>query len=357
MNLTIAWNVWSNYADLLLGSEIARLENDRVRAFERLHLISQGGYPEPPSAEQARYLDTHQVVTVDESIDYIKNHPMGGAYHRVLTGLKLAYDWASMAGSDFALVTNADAWCLDLMKLKRLLEREDIARSAVSVRIGLVTALEMTFGDFVPFFDDHFIIVNVRRCRELGVFAYQGTPKTYEAHFLGYGGIHYLFIPYLDEVVPPGMLHVYSDSSDCLNHFGERSGYSLLPWQYQPAFGFLHSNDHEEPAVGLLRAELFRHLGLAAYPAVGGYCEGRSAATAGFSYTADGVHFRQPWHRRAKIRILFEVIRSYYRVLRLLKYKRFAAVKQQLCGGDRGTLVYFERYWDVLPLTLSSRRS
>ena len=66
MNLTVAWNVWSNYGDTLLGSEILRLQNAEAQTFEQLHLITQGGYPEPPSEAEGQYLDGHFDIPIDE---------------------------------------------------------------------------------------------------------------------------------------------------------------------------------------------------------------------------------------------------------------------------------------------------
>ena len=52
MKLLMAWNVWDNYSDLLLGSEIASMQNDEVKVFNSLNIISQGGYKYPPNKDQ-----------------------------------------------------------------------------------------------------------------------------------------------------------------------------------------------------------------------------------------------------------------------------------------------------------------
>ncbi len=150
MKLTIAWNVWNNYEDTLLGSEMVRLSNQERRRFESLYLVSQGGYPTPPSQTQMRYLDQHLEVAIDEDNTLIRYHPKYKGVFRVLNGLRQAYEVALAQGADFALVTNADAWCLDLDKLAALLERRDGGESAVSARIGLVTGLDVNYGDYVP---------------------------------------------------------------------------------------------------------------------------------------------------------------------------------------------------------------
>ena len=139
MKLTIAWNVWNNYEDLLLGSEIARLQNEELGVFDTLHLISQGGYPKPPSNRESRYIDGHFLIEIQENLKLLEIHVKYRASLRVLEGLRHAYEYARQKGDDYALVTNGDAWCLDIRKLKRLLQEDGVKQSALSARIGLVT--------------------------------------------------------------------------------------------------------------------------------------------------------------------------------------------------------------------------
>jgi hypothetical protein len=354
MRITIAWNVWNNYQDILLGSEILRLANYEKERFASLYLISQGGYPAPPSEQQMRYLDQHLKVTIDEDNALCDYHPKFKGVFRVLNGLRQAYDVALAQGSDFAIVTNADAWCLDLDKLAALLERRDVGQSAVCARIGLVTALDINFGIYVPFFDDHFVVLNVSLCRQHGVFDYE-IPKAFNAHFWRFGGIHYMLGALMDERVPPGLFNSYTNLADCVNHFGESSGFSLLPWQYQPSYAFLHANCEQEPELHSLRAAMLRLHGLDRFPAIREYCE-QNPVERHIIAARDYVYYRQTWGEKMAVQKHMRPYRLYQWLLRRARYSTHALTRSRVTGMSGNALHYFDAYRDVLPLALASRR-
>ncbi len=354
MKLTIAWNVWNNYQDTLLGSEIVRLSNQESQRFESLFLVSQGGYPTPPSQEQMGYLDQHIVVAIDEDNALIRYHTKYKSVFRLLNGLRQAYEVALEQGSDFAVVTNADAWCLDLDKLSLLLVRPEVRESAVSARIGLVTGLDINFGAYVPFYDDHFIVLNIGLCRQHRVFEYDEL-KAFNAHFLSFGGIHYLLVAMMDERVPPGLFNAYTHLADCVNHFGEESGYSLLPWQYQPSYGFLHANCQQEPDLHPLRAAMLRLHGLDRFPAVSNYCE-RHPPEDDIVVKDDYVYYRQTWKEKLVVPKNMLPYRLYQWLLHQVRYGAYARTRTKVTGESTSALQYFDAYRTLLPLALASRR-
>ena len=354
MKLTIAWNVWNNYQDVLLGSEITRLQNSDAGLFDSLHLISQGGYPEPPSLRESRYLDAYFHISINEELDWLKSHIKYKGVYRVLNGIRHAYQYARRNGCDYAMITNGDAWCLDLRKLERLLSDDAVKRSAVSARIGLVTGLDLSWGSYVPFFDDHFIILNIPLCEQHGVFEYD-EPKAYRAHFADFGGIHYMLGALFDERVPLGLFHSYTHEENCVNHFGEKCGYSFLPWQYQPEYSFLHANCAQEPNLHPLRAAMLRFKGLDQYPEVAAYCRSFPSNPHEFGKTAEYVYYRQTLMEHAKINLLWWPRKTYYRALRHLRYKRYTRVKRtHLPAAD--PFKYYDLYRNVIPQALASRR-
>ena len=355
MKLLVAWNVWNNYEDTLLGSEIARLQNDRLGLFESLHLISQGGYPEPPSASETTYLDEHVNIEIDEQSSVAKLHPKFVGVLRVMKGIQDAFFYAHARGCDYAVVTNADAWYLDSRKLHALLSEPEIGSNAVSTRVGRMSGLDLSYGSFVPFFDDHFIILNVSLCAKHKVFEYDEL-KAHSAVFTGFGGIHYMLNALFDERVPPGLFHAYSHYSDCVNHFGEPSGLNLLPWQYQPKYAFLHANCAQEPDLHGLRAEMLCYRGLDEFPAVADYCQSHSDATARFGYGDGYVYYRQQLLERFQVGLALAGRNAYHSALRALKYGKIAAVKRKALPHRGDALRYFDLDHHVLPTALASRR-
>lgn len=354
MKLTIVWNVWSNYQDTLLGSEIVRLSNEEKQLFESLYLVSQGGYSSPPNHSQTRYLDQHLGIAINEEKDLIRYHSKFKGVFRVLNGLRQAYQVAQAQDSDFAVVTNADAWCLDLNRLSSLLLRKDINESAVSARIGLVTGLDINFGAYVPFFDDHFMILNIGLCRRYNVFDYQ-EPKAFDAHFSAFGGIHYLLGAIMDERVPPGQFNAYTHLTDCINHFGEKSGFSLLPWQYQPSFAFLHANCEQEPDLHPLRAAMLCLHGLDRFPAVRDYCAHYPTRDSIIS-ADDHVYYHQTWVEKLTVLKDIQPYRLYLWLLRKVRYNSHSRIRTKLTAEGADALRYFDLCQGVLPLSVASRR-
>ena len=114
MKLTVAWNVWNNYLDTALGSEIFRLENEEKKIFDEVCLISQGGYPESPTKEQTQYLDGHFNVAYPEDLPLIQKNQSYKGIFRVLEGIQHAFRYAEARGHDFVVVTIGDAWFVSL---------------------------------------------------------------------------------------------------------------------------------------------------------------------------------------------------------------------------------------------------
>ena len=85
-------------------------------------------------------------------------------------------------------------------KLKNIKSSKDISNS-ISVRVGIVSGLEINYGDYIPFFDDHFMILNIKLCKKYKVFEHMDLNE-FNPHFVNYGGIHYMIGTLLDQNVP-----------------------------------------------------------------------------------------------------------------------------------------------------------
>jgi len=355
VKLLIAWQVWDNYYDLRLGSEIAFKQNSELHIFERLNIVSQGGYINPPSKVDSKYIDKHFNIEINEKNRYIDLHIKFKGSLRVLNGISNAYKHALSIGADYALVTNADAWCLDLTKLKKLLNKDSVIESAISARVGRISGLEINWGDYVPSFDDHFLILNISVCRENRIFE-KDLMKYHEPLFGEYGGIHYFLYAMMDELVPEGLFNVYTDMTDCSNHYGENSGYNLLPWQYQPSFGFLHANCFQEPVLHYLRVKTLEHLHLDKYPEVKKYCMKYSCNNNEFVIKNQMPVFKLTWIEKFKIYppfILYDLLRD---VLLSLKYKKYNILKYKISNKGLHQTYNYNKARRVKSLLLTGRR-
>lgn len=349
MDLTIVWNVWNNYEDVLLGSEIAYNQNKEKNIFDNLYLVSQGGYSEPPNENEKQYLDAYYNVEIDESHPLIQTHVKYKGVFRVLNGLKKSYEYGLKNNSDYVVMTNGDAWILDIYKLKNLLDREDIEKSAISARIGPCVGQYQNYGDFVPFFDDHFMIINVKKCFEHNVFDYD-IPKAYNANFLSYGGIHYILLAMMDELVPDGLFNIYTFVEESINHYGEKSGFSLLPWQYQKDTSFLHANCAQEPYLNNLRAAQLEVLQLDKYSESKKYCSKyKNRENIITDNKEKVVYFRKNILEKLEyIFIKYSTKFKYFLVNCIFHKQKLKYLK--------GEGKYFKLYENILPITFVSRK-
>ncbi|HKZ56336.1 MAG TPA: hypothetical protein VJ024_01395 [Thermodesulfovibrionales bacterium] len=345
MKITIAWNVWNNYLDTALGSEILRLENQSKGIFDELHLISQGGYPEPPSGKYSQYLDGHFFVDYPK-VPLIEVHPKFVGVFRVIEGIQKAFRYAEQHHHDFAVITNADGWFLSIEKLYGLLRKEELQNAAVSMRIGLVTGLELNFGSCVPLFDDHFMILNVRECQKHRVFDYDHSARFFAPHFGHMGGIHNILCCFTEQRVPKGKFYIYTSMEDALGQYGDYCGWRLLPWQYQPSTAFLHANCAQMPSLNGLRAAFLRDFGYTKYPLIKEYYEEVSPDCKKFIRRHGVLVYKRDIKRKTIITLYWQIRKIYHHFLRR-KYERYF--------GDRlkKTLYYYDKHRHIMPANLT----
>lgn len=350
MKLTIAWNVWNNYQDTALGSEIFRLENNEKKIFDEVHLISQGGYPEPPTKGEMQYLDGHFFVQYPD-VPLLQAHPKYRGIFRIIEGVQKAFQYAQERGHDYVVVTNADAWFLSIEKLAALLYSDSVRSAAVSMRMGWLTGLEINFGNRVPLGDDHFMIFNVSECKKCGVFEYDHSARFFSSHFGHFGGMHYLLMNFVNQRVPLGKFCIYSSLEDAVNHFGDSMGWNLLPWQYQPSLGFLHANCAHIDSLHRLRAAFLHDLGFTKYPTVKRYYNEIAPNQNLFTRRNGLLVYKKPLER-ALIESLYW---SAFRVSALLARKRYERFYAALPDNNvyKKTLYYFDKFKYIKPTRLT----
>jgi len=352
MKITLAWNVWNNHDDVLLGSEIVRYDNKINSVFDKIELISQGGYDIPPNIQQQKYLDQYYHISEGKGLNMLEKHPKYAGVYRVLDGIKNAYYHALKNNSDYAVVTNGDAWLFSLEKLKGLLNRADVSGSAISARVGKMTGMLLNYGRYAPFFDDHFLVLNIRKCKKYSVFNYE-TPKAYNANFADFGGVHYMLGCLMDERVPQGMFNSYTDMNDCINHYGEQSGLSLLPLQYQASFNFLHANCKQDESLHHLRAEYIRHFGFGELPECKKYYHQYGGELNMIKLVRGIPCFKKSLKDTIFIWLVTNLNQFYAFILKKGVYRKMINSDRAL---DFSSLIDFEKNSHILPISLASRR-
>lgn len=351
MKITVAWNVWNNYLDTALGSEIFRRENEENKIFDEIHLISQGGFPEPPTKEQTQYLDGHFEIAYPEGTPMLNVHQIYKAIFRLLKGIQHAFRYAEARGDDFVIITNADAWFLDLEKLNALLTTDGVQQAAVSMRVGWLTGLELNFGNRAPLMDDHFMIFNVSECARFDVFNYDHSARFFRPHFGHMGGVHYFLMCFINERVPTGAFHIYTTLKDTFNQYGDFMGWNLLPWQYQPSFGFLHANAAQVPSLHHLRAAFLHDLEFTKYPLIQKYYQEIAPDSRLFRRRRGVLIYKKPFKRALKEALYWYPYRCYTSLMRQKYARQYNALSER--SIHKKTLIYFDAMRHIKPYWLT----
>ncbi len=267
--ITYALNVWNTYGEILLNFEILKKLNEGKKLFAEINCISMGGYPEPPSPKDSIYSVHYNIPTPQIATG---RHNKYQALYRVLEGFKFAYKIALERGDDFVIVTNSDAWILDIDKFHQLLSSPKMQDCAIGCRIGVLTGLKLNMGPMLPQIDDHFLVINVKQCQKFKVFDYDTTVKCYHSKFEEIGGIHNVLGQLFCTRVPEDKLYIYSHADTSIGQYGDYSGWNLLPWQLELENMFLHANCMQLNDLHFLRAALLRHLKLDRFEHIKSYC-------------------------------------------------------------------------------------
>lgn len=351
MNILISWNGWSNYDDILLGSELCR-ELNKKKIFDSLFLTAQSAFNEPPSKKQTQYLDKFFKISTSIDKKKIDNVNKQLVPARIFEGFKIAYEYALSNNCEYAIVTNADAWFLDLEKLKKLLSRKEVYNACISSRVGKFTYLFSNFGSYAPFYDDHFLIINVNECRKYNVFNLENLDimeTLYED-----GGFDYQFSRFLDFNVPDDKHYAYSDLSNSINHFGMWNNANLLPFIYEHEYGFLHSNVAVDNYLHFHRAKLIKHLDLNKSKFLNEYCKNYKSDNKFYYEKNDLIFLKPSISYRLKIYFYLFLRKIFYSFLIYLKYKKINLIYQKYINKNHDPLKFYNKYIKI-PTSIFSK--
>ena len=257
MKVCFAWQVYNNYDDVLYTSEILYNLNKKNKLFDKLLQISQGGYKDPPTKIQSQYLNNHFNIYIDTNNELIKKFNKHIGILRLIEGYKNAFRFAEENESEYLIISNADSCILDIKPLNNILQSEKMKMSCVGIRKGYIGGIGFNSGSYVPFFDDHFLIINIKECKLQKVFEYDNL-KFLNNTLIDFYGIHYFIKCFLDERIPANKVYEYTNLLDTVNHHGEHCGSSLLPIQFQKSLKFLHANTTHSKKIDSLRANYFK---------------------------------------------------------------------------------------------------
>lgn len=259
--ISILWNLWNNFEDLLLGSEIASNFKKINNKYDEIYLWGSSRCPILPKKKYTQYLDDYIQIELPRKLNFNDKHLKIKAAYSVLKGFLLAIDKSIKLNLDYAIITNVDAWMLDSQKLINLLESKVVNENSISIRSYYGSGLFSKDINYFPYIDDHFIIVNIKKFNPNNLKKMTKIINKFPL-FLNDGGIHYLLLNIFESCLDHNKLGIYNSGDFCLNHYGEKTYGTLIPLQYQSNTAFLHANCSQVEELHAIRAKflMYHHL-------------------------------------------------------------------------------------------------
>lgn len=141
---------------------------------------------------------------------------------------------AMKANYDFIVYLNSGSWFLDFSPFKNLISFLKNNNKVVGCRIQAFLRGKSLF------FDDHFLVVNLREAKKLNFYKVSKDSRAYIPLDFYYGAIHKCLFSWFSKL-PLSSIHVYSCMSEVFNEHGNL-GSRFIPISYDYKFKLLHSN-------------------------------------------------------------------------------------------------------------------
>lgn len=146
------------------------------------------------------------------------------------------YETATCGGMDFALISFGRGLPTDLELLYRLLAAPALQNCIFSMRIAETSGVGMQNSPRLPFVDDHFIILNVRRARERSFFQ---RKLIHASHFSPAGQRHAVLASMIEYALKKNELNNHFVAHASRNQYGQTAKLNPFPFHLCEATGFL----------------------------------------------------------------------------------------------------------------------
>ena len=356
MQITFAWQVYNNYDDVLLSSEIIDGLNNKLKYFSNVWQISQGGFNQPPTKAQSQYINKHFDIQIDEKNILISQYKKHVGILRLVKGYANAFKYSENNKSDYLIVSNADSCILDLKPIYKILKSIKMQESCIGIRKGFISGLDFNSGSYAPFFDDHFIIFNVKQCIKYKIFEYENL-NFIDNTLIDFYGIHYFIKCFLDERVPSSKVYEYTNLLDSVNHYGEPSGSNLLPLQFQKELKLLHANTSHNinNNIDILRAHYFKLYKLNKFESVKKYVDKfLKNKNVKINKKFKFPYFKKKMTQSIKIYIYLYLKKIFNSIRILLIYRRLQNNRNTV-HQNYNPLIYYKLNKHIIPINITGR--
>jgi hypothetical protein len=156
--------------------------------------------------------------------------------YQAINDLADVYGTATCGGMDFALINFGRGLPTDLRLLQQLLASPALQNCILSMRIAEISGVGMQNPPRLPFVDDHFIILNVRRARARKFFQ---RKLIHASHFSPAGQRHAELASMIEYALGKDELNNHFVAHASRNQYGETAKLNPLPFHLCEATGFL----------------------------------------------------------------------------------------------------------------------
>lgn len=190
------------------------------------------------SLMESSYIDFVLEPNVPQEVDLKYNiHSNLGAARTFSSFLKCG-EYALREKSEFFCFGNAGSWIIAPNGIIELTSKLKNEKKRVACRVAS--------QDRAYYLEDHFFLVNLNFIEDMNIFEGDFYNRFYNPIFFYRRGIHSLLENWINLKTKPGQVIVYSDLTNCQNHFGE-SVKSFVPFSIDIKRGFMHSNPFDCP--------------------------------------------------------------------------------------------------------------
>ena len=152
---------------------------------------------------------------------------------RTLSSFLKCGEYAQEKGSDFFCFGNAGSWLLSPNGIIELTSRLATEKKLIACRVareGKKYSVE-----------DHFFLVSLKLVDNSEIFKAEFLKRDFNPIFFYDNSIHALLENWINTKTEPGQVIIYSDLTECKNHYGEPVK-CFVPFSIDPKRGFMHSN-------------------------------------------------------------------------------------------------------------------
>lgn len=176
--------------------------------------------------------------------------------YTTINSLVDVYETACEHFLDFAVISFGRGLPCDMGLLQQLLASPALQRSVWSMRIAEISGVGMQNPARLPFVDDHFIILNVKRAQEREFFS---RKLVHASHFSKAGQRHAELASMIEYSVSKDELNNHFVPSASRNQYGQAAKLNPLPFHLCESTGFLTCYpEFKSSLVGLLTRNLRR---------------------------------------------------------------------------------------------------